>query len=70
MIKKQQEYIDEKVKERDQKLMESIRQVQEVKEQLTVEKENKGFFSWIFKKKINFKRIPFLNREKGFFFFN
>lgn len=55
-LEKQQTYIDEKLNERDRKLMEHIREQQEMKKQLAIaveEKEKpkrKGFFKRLFEK--------------------
>nr|WP_240515024.1 DUF3967 domain-containing protein [Bacillus cereus] len=48
-LQKQQDYIDNKLEKRDQKLLETIREVQEIK-LLTASKESKGFFARLFGK--------------------
>ncbi|MFJ8357008.1 DUF3967 domain-containing protein [Bacillus paramycoides] len=48
-LQKQQYYIDNKLEQRDQKLLETIREVQETKS-LTVSTESKGFFARLFRK--------------------
>ncbi|MBS4218710.1 DUF3967 domain-containing protein [Bacillus sp. FJAT-49711] len=49
-IQKQQEYINTKLEERDQKLLQSIREIQEAKREIAVSHEKKkGFFSKFFK---------------------
>ncbi|PGV94965.1 DUF3967 domain-containing protein, partial [Bacillus cereus] len=45
----QQDYIDNKLEKRDQKLLETIREVQEIKS-LTASTESKGFFARLFGK--------------------
>lgn len=52
IIQKQQEYINTKLEERDQKLLQSIREIQEAKKEIAVSHEKKkGFFSKFFKGK-------------------
>ncbi|PFD26339.1 DNA-binding protein, partial [Bacillus thuringiensis] len=48
-LQKQQDYIDNKLEKRDQKLLETIREVQETKS-LTASTESKGFFARLFGK--------------------
>ncbi|MCX2829668.1 DUF3967 domain-containing protein [Bacillus pseudomycoides] len=48
-LQKQQDYIDNKLENRDQKLLETIREVQETK-LLTASTEQKGFFARLFRK--------------------
>ncbi|MBQ3641741.1 DUF3967 domain-containing protein, partial [bacterium] len=52
MLTKQQEYINTKLEERDRRLMESLRELQETKKQITSSEEvkKKGFFARLFKK--------------------
>lgn len=48
-IKKQQEYIDNKLEERDQKLITAIRENQEAKQQTAISQEKKSWVSRLFK---------------------
>lgn len=50
-LQKQQEYITIKLEERDRRLIESIREMQEVKKEIasSEEKKKKGFFTRLFK---------------------
>jgi hypothetical protein len=48
-LQKQQDYIDNKLEKRDQKLLETIREVQETKS-LIESTESKGFFARLFGK--------------------
>jgi DNA-binding transcriptional MerR regulator len=49
LILAQQEYIDKKLSERDKRIVESIRQLQETKQLTATAKEKKGFFARLFR---------------------